>query len=261
MTCANTPKISRMRSVTWSVLGALVLLGACTPLQPQNDQDQTSLRASALRAAAVACKEEPSPTDNVALGGIEQTLRNDKAHAALAQLDALGNTLPQAQLLKAEALRRIGRTTESKKHYERLLNSCLAGQAHHGLGLLLTATGEPIKSLSHLQSARDLLPTDASIRNDLGYAFLLRRDMEAARFELMTSVQLSPDLIKARHNLYLLAALEKQDGVMQSMAGQWAFDAGTEARLKEAARRLQQISEASTSALVAPATPPSQPKP
>lgn len=226
----------------------LALLGACSAPKVAAIPSNTATNTASSTAPNTAplprlepCKDELSPADNVALSGVAQSIRDDKAHAALAQLDALRLQAPKAQLMRADAFRRVNRHEEARRLYQALLGTCLRGQAHHGLGLLLASLHEDTESLTHLQMAREFMPTEAQVRNDLGYALLLRRDFSAARFEFMTAIELAPDLAKPRHNLYMLAALQNEDGVKQALARQWGFDASTEARLQDSARQLPRI--------------------
>jgi len=257
--------------MAWLGVSALLaLLGACSTAKPDltgtprtnalDTTERTPRRSmtspTAAPARLEACKDELSPADNVALSGIAQSIRDDKAHAALAQLDALRLQAPKAQLLRADAFRRVNRPEEARRLYQALLASCLSGQAHHGMGLMLASLHEDGDSLNHLQMARELMPTDAQVRNDLGYALLLRRDFKAARFEFMTAIELAPDLARPRHNLYMLAALQNEDGVKQALARQWGFDASTEARLQDSARQLPLVAPIGPPMIAPPGTPP-----
>jgi Flp pilus assembly protein TadD len=215
--------------------GALGVLSACSTPKP------TPTSTAPQRPGPGQCQDDVSPANNVALSGIQQALAQNKSHAALAQLDALNLQVPQAQLLKADAWRRVGRTEDARRLYNTLLSSCLSGQAHHGLGLLLAGTQEHAESLAQLQLARALMPTDAQIRNDLGYAFLLRRKLPEARFEFMTAIELAPDFQRPKHNLFMLTALQNEDGALKALARQWGMEAGTQASLLESARQLPRV--------------------
>lgn len=217
---------------------SMALLNGCSSLK-QGVGEAASRQNSANRPEL--CKDDISPADNVALTGIAQAIREDKAHAALAQLDALKLQTPRARLLRADASRKVGRSNDARSLYQALLGSCVRGQAHHGMGLLLAGLHEDADSLKHLQLARELMPTEAQVRNDLGYALLLRRDLVGARYEFMTAMELAPDFTKPKHNLYMIAALQNDEGLRQSLAKQGGFDASTEARLQESARQLPRI--------------------
>jgi tetratricopeptide (TPR) repeat protein len=248
--CGSSPRLAvRLFALTLLVGPSMGLLAGCNTLRAASG-DSASARAGNVRstpgmgsqmARPGPCQDDLSPADNVALSGIAQSIRDDKAHAALAQLDALKLQAPRAQILRADALRRVNRSDDARKLYDTLLGSCLSGQAHHGLGLLLAGIKENTLSLEHLQMARELMPTEAQVRNDLGYALLLRRDLSGARFEFMTAIELAPDFPKPRHNLYMLANLQNEDGMKKSLARQWGFDASTEALLQESARQLPRI--------------------
>jgi Flp pilus assembly protein TadD len=228
--------------------GTLCVLSACNTTKP------TPQSTVPQRPSSGQCQDDISPANNVALSGIQHALAQNKFHAALAQLDALNLQVPQAQLLKADAWRRVGQTEDARRLYNALLSSCLSGQAHHGLGLLLAGTQEHTESLAQLQLARALMPTDAQIRNDLGYAFLLRRKLPEARFEFMTAIELAPDFQRPKHNLFMLTALQNEDGVLKALARQWGMDAGTQASLQDRARQLPRI--ASTEPVKAGASQP-----
>src|SRR5215475_14344151 len=76
---------------------------------------------------------------------IEKMLEGGRAHAALAHLDALGPeaaATPAAQLLRAEALRRIGQTDPAWKVYEALLVTDAAAPAWRGLALIKIDQGD-----------------------------------------------------------------------------------------------------------------------
>jgi Flp pilus assembly protein TadD len=193
----------------------------------------------ASRPAAEApdqCESTASPADNTRLASIEQLVKDGKFYAALAQLDALGISTPQARLTRAEALRRIDRDKEAAAIYAQLVGSCLDGRAHHGLGLLSAKAGDTAASLSHLKIARQALPTDASVRNDLGYALLLDGQWPEAQFEFLTVLDLSPKDPKASHNLVLLTFLQKQDAKAFELASKLGLDATTANALHQQAQ-------------------------
>lgn len=232
----TSPMTRHRQQVLALLLGcSMCLLASCGAIKPP------SANTAPQKQRPPPCQDDIAPADNVALTGIEQSIAQDKSHAALAQLDALNLKSPRAQLLRADAWRRVGRTADAERLYGTLLSSCLSGQAHHGLGLLLASTQTHVESLEHLQKARELMPTDAQVRNDLGYAFLLRRALPDARFEFMTAIELSPDFQRPRHNLYMLAALQNEDGAIKALARQWGMDPGTEASLQASARQLPRI--------------------
>jgi Flp pilus assembly protein TadD len=123
---------------------------------------------TAQPTAQASCESTLSPADNTRLASIEQLIGDGKFYAALAQLDALGATSPQADLVRADALRRIEQNQQAKALYQKLEGGCLNGRAQHGLGLIAAREGNQTEALAHLRRARQAMPTDLRIRNDLG---------------------------------------------------------------------------------------------
>lgn len=203
------------------------LAGCTLPTRP----DGASAAAPRLESA---CGTGLSPTDNTRLAGIEQMLREGKPYAALAQLDALaaqGTRLPQLDLARADALRRIDRLPQAEALYRGQLSGCMSGRALHGLGLLQAQRGQHADSLASLEQARNLLPTDARVRNDLGYALLLSQRFDDARFEFLTVLELVPGDTRAARNLVLLTLREGRADKARELAASLGLDAATVERL------------------------------
>ena len=234
------PSTTRLRKL----LGAALLMGSLTgcalpPVTPAGTQ------------AGGACGSELNPTDNTRLAGIEQLLREGKPYAALAQLDALaaqGVRPPQVDLARADALRRIDKPAQAETLYRSLLGGCLQGRAWHGLGLLQAQRGQSTESIASLERARNLQPTDARVRNDLGYALLLAQRHDDARFEFLTVLELAPGDARAARNLVLLTLREGRADKARELAASLGLDAATVARLAQ-----------SSADLPAPVQPPSAP--
>jgi len=201
------------------------------------------------------CGSELNPTDNTRLAGVDQLLREGKPYAAIAQLDALaaqGTRPPQADLARADALRRIDRLEQAEALYRGLLSSCLQGRAWHGLGLLQAQRGQQADSISSLERARNAQPTDARVRNDLGYALLLAQRFDDARFEFLTVLELAPGDARAARNLVLLTLREGRIDKAQELAASLGLDAATLERLKQSSTAMPNLS-------LPPPSPPANP--
>lgn len=152
---------------------------------------------------------------------VHDMLAQGRSHAALAHLEELrrqqGKLTADQRLLRAEAHYRIGELGEASADYTQLLQTTLAGQAWHGLGRIHTPT-DLRKALQAYNNALEQRPTDAAIRNDLGYALLLGgRVLDACR-HLRTAHELDPQQARIIANLLLCeAALGRHDEVERMM--------------------------------------------
>ncbi|MGR9107269.1 MAG: hypothetical protein ACU843_10105 [Gammaproteobacteria bacterium] len=169
-------------------------------------------------ANAGNCASLDSPKEKVELQIIEQLMDSGKLHAALAHLDATRLNSPRETYIRAEILRRTGRAQLAKPLYNRLLPGCAAGYAYHGLGLIAGREGNIGTALEHLRKARAELPTDVRVRNDLGYALLLDRQYESARYEFLTVLELDEANDFSISNLVLLLLITDEYPKAQSLA-------------------------------------------
>ncbi|HEY1076950.1 MAG TPA: tetratricopeptide repeat protein [Fontimonas sp.] len=160
-----------------------------------------------------------------ALAHIQQRQRNGGGDAEL------------LRYFEGEARRGLNQIPEAHALYAGLLKSKLAAQAYHGLGLLHAGT-DIRRAVAYLQEAATRAPTDAEIRNDLGYALMRAGAYDAALAELATAAELSPGSDKARNNLVLLLMLRQDEAGVQRMAREAAIPPETLQRLRQQARTL-----------------------
>lgn len=172
---------------------------------------------------------------------IEKLLDSGRPRAALAHLEALeadAAARPDAQLLRAETLRRLGRPEEARALYATLLDTESAALAQRGLGLLAARDGDLAGAVARLRRARELRPTSDRIRNDLGYALILSGELDGAREELVTALELGAGS-RAVRNLLLLLLLEGRTGEAESFAVEHAIAPRTVSRLWRHAESLR----------------------
>jgi len=221
-------------------LCAAAWLTGCAPLPRQHD---------APTDPAVCSASGLNPADNTRLAGIEQLVRDGKPYAALAQLDSLKSEAPSVKLTRADALRRIDRLAEAQSIYLSLTqgNGCLDGRAQHGLGLVAAQQGRLSDSVRHLQQARQDLPTDLRVRNDLGYALLLSDQLDAARFEFLTVLDLNDKEPRAARNLVLLTFKQGQPEKARELGKRLGLDADSIERLALAPLALAPLASTVTS--------------
>lgn len=204
-----------------AALAALALAGCVT---------DGALRAGGETTAA--CRELPA-ADSTRLTMIRQALAAGRPHAALAYLDEAASDAPEAQLLRADALRQTGRAEAAARLYEGLRGSCLAGFAHQGLGLIARRAGRIDESAGHLRRARLALPTDTAIRNDYGEVLLARGEQGEAVHEFLTAIELGPNDRRAASNLLFVLVRAGDEG----KAADFARQAGLSAEEVAAVRR------------------------
>lgn len=192
------------------------------------------------QSAPERCAALDSSAD-VQLGLVRQMLEQGKPYAGLAHLATLDPAVqesPQARYLNAELLRHTGRVDEAEARYRTLLGSCIAGYGHHGLGLL--AAGHDLgRAIAELRAAAALLPVDARVRNDLGYALLLSGRGEAARREFLTAIELGDHNRRASMNLLLLMLYEGDERGAERLSRQLRLPEEELERIRRQARQLQ----------------------
>src|SRR5690606_18926422 len=110
-----------------------------------------------------------------------------KPRSALAHLEALAFSYPDARILQADALRQTGNLDASDRYYKELEDSCLAAKAYRGRALNAVERRQIRQALALMTEARRIAPTDPDIRNDLGYLMLLDGNHSVAEEELLTA--------------------------------------------------------------------------
>lgn len=176
------------------VVMSLVLLGGCA----------TGGGAPwlALASSNASCAK-PDSAQELALSMADEMLGEGRPHASLAHLEALPVDMAQVRLRKAKVLRLLGRS-EAEPLYRSLLGGCLAAEAEHGLGQLAAARGDNFQAQRYLLRAVRLAPTDEKVRNDLGVVYLNLGNLEQARFEFLTAIELKDNNTLAAVNLVSL---------------------------------------------------------
>ncbi|TDF79663.1 tetratricopeptide repeat protein [Pseudomonas sp. H9] len=176
------------------VVMSLMLLGGCAS---DGRAPWSTLSGGQARCA------KPDSSQELALSMADEMLSEGRPHASLAHLEALPADMAQVRLRKAKVLRLLGRS-EAEPLYRSLLGGCLAAEAEHGLGQLSAARGDNLQAQRHLLRAVRLAPTDEKIRNDLGVVYLNQGNVEQARFEFLTAIELKDNNALAAVNLVSL---------------------------------------------------------
>lgn len=170
----------------WALAAALAsvgLLGGCA--------SGGNFDWQALGGTPKSCAKIDSD-DQLALNLAQDMANEGRLHAALANLEALPETVPEVRLRKARVLRQLGQSS-AEPLYRSLLGTCEAAEGEHGLGQLAAAQGHDADAQAHLLAAMKLAPTDDKIRNDLGVVYLNQKKLGEARFQFVTAMELQQD--------------------------------------------------------------------
>jgi Flp pilus assembly protein TadD len=214
------------------------LLGGCA--QSPHFMDSPEPGKTAEIEGSRDCLLLDRPEDKLKLQIIHQLMDSGKLHAALAHLDATGIQSPAESYLRAEILRRTGRSDLAVPLYNRLTNGCVAGNAYHGLGLIAGRKGQIVEALAYLEKARTELPTDVRVRNDLGYALFLDQRYDSARHEFLTALELDENNEFSVSNLVLLLLVTGEVEKAKAMAVRMNLSGGSFTQLQEEARKIKE---------------------
>lgn len=193
---------------------SLLLLSACSS-QPQDQMGSGKHEG--------ACGATLSDEQELNLNMVQQREKDGQLYAALAELQALPENVPEVMRHKADVLRRLGRP-EAADYFRRLQKTCMAAWGDHGLGLLAGDAGDFKKAEELLQKAARALPTEYRMRNDLGVLLLRQQKIEEARFELMTALELSSDRSLPAVNLLTLLMVQQKPVAMRSLMQRYKMD-------------------------------------
>lgn len=176
---------------------------------------------------ATDCSGQLSNETAMQLDLINTLMDDNKLHAALAHMDNLQTQPLKAKYLRAEILRQLKRDDQAKPLYASLLETCMVGSGHHGLGLIAAQNGDLVEALNHFRQAVTALPIDPRIRNDYGYALLLEGQYDAARDQFITALELEDASGLAQENMVLLLYLTGKPQKAVRLADKFVISAQT----------------------------------
>lgn len=223
-----------MKSVSPILLGLIMSLTACSQLGAKSHVKQSSLSTS-----QTTCEKTGDADTSMNLDLIEQLMQSGRLYAALAHLDNLRSDSLYATYLRAEILRQSNRDQEAAEYYQSLLPTCMAGEAHHGLGLIAGRKNLLNQAVEHLTLAAEKLPVNARIRNDLGYALLLQGRFEKAQREFLTALELEQDAPLAETNMMILLLATGEQAKAEAFAKKINMDTQTVTDLNEQAMTIR----------------------
>lgn len=218
------------------VISLASLVAGCSAMSTTT---QTDMSSDVRKPSDLAnCERNEQSGHSLKPELVAKLLAEQRFHAALAQLDALPSQTAYTRYLRAHTLRLLDRSDEAAAIYRELLNTCMQGYAHHGLGLLAASHGDLAAAQDSLLKARDMLPLDARVRNDAGYVLLLAEQPQQAYFEFMTALELNEDNRQPRHNALLTLIVLERRQQANAFAERMEL---TEADVSRAHARAQQL--------------------
>lgn len=222
-----------MMAIRTLLAAALVLplLGCATP----------NVSGSASDRAMLDAARGPEENRRLHTDLIREMIQQDRLYAGLAHLEAQQKEFGDSRelrLLRAEILRKLGRNDEAEDLYRDLLDTRHAGLAEHGLGLIYAPRSLGL-GVRHLRRAVKLRPTDARIRNDLGYALMRQGKLDEARLHLATAFQLEDGADLSRNNYILVLLLDGDEAEARRVAANAQVTASLMTRLRERAQNIK----------------------
>lgn len=227
-----------------------------------------SRRAVDSAVAGEIPTDTPESRRRVHLDLIRKMLDQQQYYAALAhvqgQVRETGST-DELRLLEAQARRKLGQAEPARAIYRELLKTRYVADAYHGLGLL-SVNNDLRTAVWQLQQAVQRRPTDAEMRNDLGYALMLSGRYAESLPELATAVELEAGTgsAKARTNLILLMLVRGDEAAVQRLVQQSGMSAEALAGLRRRAQTLKKpvlATQPAPKAVAKPQTKSTTPKP
>ena len=211
-------------------MGILLALSACSLPQTLDDSGTPVVAGAGTQDAGEALHNE------LVVG----MLRQKQYYAALAHVQEQENqsgATPELRYLEAEARRQLNQDKAAEQLYKGLLRGPFAADSYHGLGLMYAKT-DLNSAVQQLREAVKRRPTDAQMRNDLGYALTMAGHYSEALPELATAVELDPEDSQGLNNLIVLLMVTHDEAGVKRVASQGGVSAEALAALRKQAQAL-----------------------
>lgn len=169
---------------------------------------------------------------------VSEMVDQGRHHAALAHLALLPEQHPAVRLRQARVMRSL-KLTGAREKFASLNRTCMHAYGEQGLGLIAADQGDTAQALVHLRKAALQAPIEASIRSDLGWISMSAGDLNAARFELLTALELAPDDRRITSNVLTLLYLQNQDAEAEAMATRLGLPAEQSRQAQQQAQKLR----------------------
>ncbi|NAW85486.1 tetratricopeptide repeat protein [Photobacterium halotolerans] len=205
-------------------------LMACAGSPEEETAQQTANKA----VQSGACGETLIAKDGMKLSMVKQQMDQGQYYLALAALDDLDEDGLSVRIMRADSYRKLGKWDEASALYKGMLNTCLAGSAYHGLGLIASYQGNMQDAMKWMEKAAKAAPVEADVRNDLGFLLLVTGQDQKARDELLTALELNPSHPNAAKNLWFVLLKTNQKQAAATLASRFEWDYADQQEMMDA---------------------------
>lgn len=216
-----------------TVLASIWLVG-CTS-SPQSVVQNIPQQAPGL------CDEQLSKNEGMQISLAKQSFQQGHYYSSLATLEKVPSQTITKQALQASAYRKAGEWEQAGKVYQELLNTCVKGNAQHGLGLMSAYQGDMQAAEHWLQLAAKSEPANPNIRNDYGFLLFSLGKEHQARGELITALELSPHNQTVAKNLWLVLYRNHETRAVTSLSHRFNWSESETQKLALAANQFKPL--------------------
>ncbi len=171
----------------------------------------------------VRCKARVAPEERVELEMVDTLVARNQHFAALARLQQKSQQNLEYWGRYGQLLAKTERLDQSESVFQQLFDKCGSSEANHGLGLVSIKKGKLGTAIRYLEAAVNQNPSSSQIRNDYGYALLLRGHYDLAKGHLRTALELNNGNGTARQNLAVAYLLSNDDQGLAMMQNVYHF--------------------------------------
>ena len=200
------------------MMGLALMLGACahrTPAPVTSD--------IATFDPQVRCSADVDPEHRVALEMVDTLMARGKNHAALAHLQESMQSNQEYWQRYGQLLAKTGDLQRASLVFNAMRDKCKSGESYHGLGMIALKQNNLEKALGDFETAVNLSPASAAVRNDYGYALMLAGQYDKAQYHLRTALELQNGNGQSRQNLAVAYLLGQNQAGLELLQNTYHF--------------------------------------
>ena len=187
------------------------------------------------------CGEHLSKSMGMQISMAKQSFQQGQYYSSLATLEKIDSDSVTKRALQASAYRKAGELDDAKKIYQSLLDTCVKGNAQHGLGLISAYQSDMKSAQTWLSKAAKSEPANPNIRNDYGFLLLSIGEDKKARGEFITALELAPTNETAAKNLWLVLFRNHETKAASSLNKRFSWSDAETQKLTLAATQFSPI--------------------